>query len=192
MVRILAERWWSLAVRGGAAILFGILCLVAPRATFTALVLLFGAYAIVDGVFNLVMAFHSRARRRWVALALEGVVSLLAGILTLAWPSLTGLALIYLIAGWSLVTGGFEIAAAIRLRSEIQGEWLLVVSGILSVAFGVLLIIAPGAGALALTWWVGAYAMVFGILLLFLAFRLRSWARSLQPRAPERELHVPA
>jgi uncharacterized membrane protein HdeD (DUF308 family) len=170
----LARNWWALAIRGAAAILFGLLALVLPGVTLAALILLFGAYALVDGVFNLVAAFRGRTGERpWWLLAVEGVVSVAAGIVAFAMPGLTALVLVYLIAGWAIMTGVLEVVAAIRLRDEIPNEWWLAASGVVSIVFGVLVAVAPGAGALALVLWIGAYAIVFGALLIGLAFRLR-------------------
>jgi uncharacterized membrane protein HdeD (DUF308 family) len=181
----LADRWWSLALRGAAAILFGAITLFAPGIGLFTLVILFGAYAVVDGAFNLVMA--SRGARRgkpWGSLVFQGLASLIAGVLTFVWPKITALVLVLLISAWAVVTGISAIVAAIRLRKHIRGEWLLGLSGILSIAFGVLLFLFPAAGALTLAIWVGAYALVTGVLLLVLGFRLRKW------RGP-RERHVP-
>ena len=171
---ILAVKWWAVLIRGIAAILFGALTLVLPGITLIWLVLLFGAYALLEGVFALVAAARgtSRDSPRW-ALVLEGIVSIVAGALTFAWPGLTALVLLYVIAGWALVTGVLELFAAVRLRRHIDNEWWLALSGVLSLAFGVLMLIAPGAGALAVTLWIGAYAIVFGALLVALALRLR-------------------
>jgi uncharacterized membrane protein HdeD (DUF308 family) len=113
---------------------------------------------------------------------LAGVAGIITGVLTFLWPGLTALVLLYFIAGWAIVTGIFEVAAAIRLRKEIEGEWLLIIGGIASVLFGVLLVINPGAGALASVWIIGSYALIFGILMIVLAFRLRSWR---SPEAPQ-------
>ena len=173
---VLTRNWGAIALRGVAAIVFGILALVLPRVTLTALVFLFGVYAIVDGILNVVAAVRGRGTERlWWALLLEGIVSIAAGVIAFAMPGLTALAFVYVIAAWALITGAFEIVAAIRLRKQMIGEWWLVLSGVLSLVFGVLLMLAPGAGALALVLWIGAYAIVFGALLLALAFRLRRW-----------------
>jgi uncharacterized membrane protein HdeD (DUF308 family) len=174
--RALARNWWAIALRGVASIIFGILTFIVPGPTLAALVLLFGAYAIVEGVFNLVAAARRREgeQPRW-ALILEGIVSIAAGIVTFAWPALTTVVLLYVIAAWAIITGVFEIAAAIRLRRHITNEWWLGASGVLSIVFGAVLMVAPAAGALALVLWIGAYAVVFGALLLGLAFRLRGW-----------------
>jgi uncharacterized membrane protein HdeD (DUF308 family) len=172
----LAKNWWAVALRGVAAIIFGVLALILPGITLAVLILLFGSYAFVDGVFNLIAAVRRRGGARpWWALLLEGLVSLGAGIATFALPGLTALVLVYVIATWAIITGVLEIVAAVRLRTQITGEWWLALSGILSVVFGGLLMIAPGAGALAVVLWIGAYAVVFGAVLVALAFRLRSW-----------------
>ena len=176
MLATLAEYWWTLVLRGVAAVIFGILAYVWPGITFTVLVLFFGAYALWDGVFALIAAFRTQAERRW-PLVLEGLVGIAAGVLTFIWPGAATLALLIIIGAWALVTGIFEIVAAIRLREEIEGEWLLLVSGLLSVLFGIAIAIWPAAGLVAVTWLIGAYSIVFGILLIVLGFRLRNWGK---------------
>lgn len=175
MLETLTRHWWVLAVRGGAAVLFGLVALIWPGITVLALVLLFGAYALVDGVLALYAALAGRpeaeGRRGW--LVLEGVAGVLAAIGAAVWPGITALVLLYLIAAWALVTGVAEIVAAIRLRREIQGEWLMALSGVLSVVFGLLAFFFPAAGALAVVWLIATYAIVFGVVLLVLAFRLQ-------------------
>jgi uncharacterized membrane protein HdeD (DUF308 family) len=186
MVMILARNWWTLVLRGLLAVLFGIAAFAWPGITLAALVLLYGAYAFVDGCFALAAALVGRTDTDgvpWWALLLEGVAGIAVGVMTVFWPGITALALLYLIAAWAVVTGVFEIAAAIRLRREIRGEWLLALSGILSVLFGLILVVNPGAGALAVVWLIGAYAITFGVLLMVLGFRLRSWARQLSSKA---------
>ena len=174
MLDVLARNWWALALRGVVAILFGLAALVWPGLTLTALVLLFGADALVDGVFAVVAAIARAGRERhWWALLLEGLLGIAAGVVTLAWPGITGLVLLLFIAAWAIITGVVEIVAAIRLRREIEGEFLLGLGGALSVLFGLLLIVRPGAGALAVAWLIGIYAILFGALLLALAVRLR-------------------
>jgi uncharacterized membrane protein HdeD (DUF308 family) len=174
---VLARNWWSLAIRGAAAILLGIITFVWPGITLTGLVFLFGAYALVDGIFSIAgMVRAAQSHERWGSLLLEGVAGLVAAAVTIVWPAITAISLLYVIAAWALVTGVFEIAAAIRLRKHISGEWMLALGGILSVAFGILAIVFPLAGALAITLWVGAYCMIFGAVLVGLAFRLRSWS----------------
>lgn len=171
MLHTLARNWWALALRGLLAVLFGLLTFILPGITLVTLVLLFGAYALADGIFN-VIAFFRVASHQW-ALLIEGVIGIIAGIVTFALPAITAIALLYLIAFWAIFTGVFEIIAGIRLRKAMTNEWLLLVMGVLSLLFGVLILFAPGAGALAIVLWIGAYALVFGIFLLALAFRLR-------------------
>ncbi|HEX2031328.1 MAG TPA: DUF308 domain-containing protein [Actinomycetota bacterium] len=175
----LARNWWALVLRGAAAILFGILAFVWPGLTVVALVILFGAFALVDGAFALVAAWRAAERRRpWWPMALEGVAGVALGILAFVWPGVTAFALLYLIAAWAIVTGIFEIAAAIRLRKEIRGEVFLGLMGLASVAFGVVVVLFPGAGAVAVVWAIAAYAVVFGVLLVALGIRLRGLARA--------------
>jgi uncharacterized membrane protein HdeD (DUF308 family) len=167
--------WWALALRGAIAILFGLAALLRPGIALQALILLFGAYVLVDGVFSVVGVFGGTrgGTPRWLLLV-EGVASILAGLIAFVFPILTAVFLLYLIAAWAIVTGIAEIATAIRLRKEIQGEWALIVGGILSVLFGVLLgVVGPFAGILSLIWLIGAYAIAFGVLLLVTAFRVR-------------------
>ena len=175
MLNTLAANWWALALRGLVAVLFGLLTFFLPGITLVTLVLLFGAYALVDGVFN-VIAFFRVASHQW-ALLIEGVIGMIAGVLTFAWPAITAIVLLYVIAFWAILTGIFEIVAGIRLRKVVTNEWLLLVLGVLSFLFGLLILFAPGAGALAIVLWIGAYALVFGIFLLALAFRLRGHSR---------------
>ena len=172
---ILRENWWAIALRGLIGILIGGVAVLLPITTMLALVWLFGAYAILDGLFNLVTVWRRGRTRAWWAMALEGVLGLGAGIISFVWPGITALALVYLIAAWALVTGVLEIIAAIRLRKEIKGEWLLALTGVFSLILGVLFAIAPDAGAVALVWFWGAYAAAFGILLIWLSFRLRAY-----------------
>ncbi len=176
MISSIAQNWWLLAIRGIAAILFGIAAFLWPGVTLTALVLLFGAYSLVDGIFAIIAGFvMRREQERWWMMVLEGVAGIIVGVLTFVWPAITALILLYFIAAWAVVTGAFEIAAAIRLRREIEGEWLLILAGIASILFGILLVALPGPGAVALIWLIGSYAIIFGVLLLFLAFRVRAW-----------------
>ncbi|HET7344156.1 MAG TPA: DUF308 domain-containing protein [Methylomirabilota bacterium] len=182
---VVARNWWALVLRGLLGIAFGVFAVLLPAAAFAALVLVFGAYAFVDGVFNIVAALRdSRGERGWWALLLSGIAGMLTGIITLAAPALAAVVLLYVIAGWAIVTGGLQIAAAVRLRRHITGEWLMALNGALSIAFGVLVMLAPLLGALAVVLLIGAYAFVSGVLLLALGFRLRGAVR----RAPEREM----
>lgn len=177
------RRW--LFVRGIAAILFGILAFVWPGLTLLALVLLYGAYALVDGVSALVLAVRGRRRREtsvW-PMILVGIAGIAAGIITFLWPGITALALLVLVAAWSIVRGVFEIIAAVRLRKEIDGEWLLGLAGVLSIVFGVLLVLQPGAGLLALVWLVGIYMIIAGVIYISLGVRLAHPERHV-PHAP--------
>jgi uncharacterized membrane protein HdeD (DUF308 family) len=178
MLLTLTRYWWAVVLRGVAAVLFGLMALIWPGITVIVLVALFGAYALVDGTIGLgtaVFGGRERGRRGW--LVVEGIAGVLAGISTFAWPGITALALLWLIAAWALVTGVLEIVAAVRLRREIQGEWLLALSGVLSVLFGILLAVWPAAGALSVVFVIGIYAIVFGVALVGLGLRLRRLRR---------------
>ena len=175
MLNNLSRYWWLLALRGVAAILFGVLAFVWPGLTIGVLVLLFGVYVIVDGVTSLVVGFSQRTTNdRWWVTMLEGLVGVAAGVLTIVYPGITAVLLLYFIAAWAILTGILEITAAIRLREVIDGEWALGLSGLLSILLGVALVIFPGTGALAIVWLIGAYAIAFGALMVYLGFKLRS------------------
>src|SRR5882724_1870977 len=175
-VDTLAKNWWAVGLRGLAAILFGALTFSLPPVTLAALVLLFGAYALVGGGLSVIAAIRGRGQAEpWWALLLGGLVSISAGIVTFVLPGLTELALLYMIAAWAIITGILEIVAALPLRRRLKGETWLVLNGARSIAFGVLTILMPGAGALSVAWLIGAYAVVVGALLLGLSFRLRRW-----------------
>ena len=177
MLRALADNWWLLLLRGVAAIIFGILAFFWPGITLLTLVLLWGAYALVDGVLALWAAISGRVPTmtpgpRWW-LGIVGLAGIAAGIVTFAWPGMTTFILLMFIAAWAIVPGVMEIWGAVRLRREIEGEWLLILSGLLSVAFGVILFAQPGTGALALVWFIGWFAVLFGAVNIALAFRLK-------------------
>jgi uncharacterized membrane protein HdeD (DUF308 family) len=167
--------WRGLALRAAAAVLFGIVALVWPGITVTALVLLFGAFVLVDGLMNLYAAInHDPAdKRHRSTLALEGVAGVAIGVVTLVWPGITALALLWLIAAWALITGVLEIVVAVGLRRAIRHEWLVGIVGVLSVLFGIVLVVAPVAGALAITWAIGWYAVLSGIVIAVLALQVR-------------------
>jgi uncharacterized membrane protein HdeD (DUF308 family) len=174
MNMVLARNWWAVALRGAFAILLGLIAFAMPPVFLASLVLVFGAYAIVDGVFAIVAGLRAAQRHeRWWPLALEGLVDILAGIIVFLLPAAALLAFLYLVSAWSIVTGLFRIAAAIRLRKQIEGEWLLILNGALSVLFGVVIALFPAVGLITVVWIIGAYAVVFGILLVALGFRLR-------------------
>jgi uncharacterized membrane protein HdeD (DUF308 family) len=171
----LSRFWWALVLRGAVAVLFGLIAFFSPGVTLVALVILFGAYAFVDGIASVILGIKEFGEReRWWGTLLSGIVGIGAGIVTFLMPGLTALALLTLIAVWAIMRGILDIVAAIRLRHAIEGEWLLALAGVLSVAFGLLLIVRPLAGALAVVWWIGAYAIVIGAVLLVLGFRARS------------------
>ncbi|HEX9037380.1 MAG TPA: HdeD family acid-resistance protein [Ktedonobacterales bacterium] len=174
MATLLAKHWWAVGLRGLAALIFGILTLVVPNISLIVLVSFFGAYALIDGVIAIYVAIRGRENlRHWVWLLIEGVAGVLFGILTFRWPGVTALVLLAFIAAWAIITGAGEIFEAIELRHVLTNEWLLIVSGVLSVLFGLVLIIFPAAGALGLLYLIGFYAIIFGALLLVLAWRLR-------------------
>jgi len=176
VVDTLRLNWWVLALRGLVAVLFGVLAFIWPGATLITLVWLFGAFALVNGLLSLMLAAKApKGYPRVGSLILGGLLGILAGLLTFVLPGITTLGLLMLIAAWAIVTGIMEVVAAIRLRKIIANEWLLILAGIASVAFGVILFLQPAAGALVLIWWLGAWALIFGILLIVLAFRMRNW-----------------
>jgi uncharacterized membrane protein HdeD (DUF308 family) len=174
MFGAIARYWWLLALRGAAAVIFGIFAFIWPELTLGALVILFGVYVLIDGIANLVAGFNDRkANGRWWITALEGAVGIVAGLLTFVYPGMTAVLLLYFIAAWAILTGVLEMAAAFHLREQIDGEWALGLSGLISIFLGVGLVIYPDAGALAVVWMIGIYAILFGGLLIYLAFRLR-------------------
>jgi len=176
LLNALAKHWWLLLLRGICAILFGVLTFVWPGITLLTLVLLYGAFALADGVLALAEAVMGSAPApRWW-LALVGLLGIAVGILTFAWPGITALVLLLFIAGWAIATGILQIVGAIRLRKEIDNEWLLIASGVLSVIFGLILVAQPATGALALLYVIGIYAVLYGILEVWLSLRLRGHA----------------
>jgi uncharacterized membrane protein HdeD (DUF308 family) len=183
MLSSLSRNWWLIALRGTLAVIFGAAAFVWPGVTFEVLVLLFGAYAFVDGV--IVLSFGLMAAgdgQRWWPPVLAGVVGIATGVLTFAQPAAVALALVYVIGAWAIVTGVLEIVAAIRLRDVISNEWLMGLSGALSIVFGGIVLAQPNAGALALVFLFGFYAILAGISQISLGFRLRGLGESLQPQ----------
>lgn len=169
----LARNWWLLLLRGIAGILFGLLAFAWPGITLLSLVILYGFYALIDGLFAILAAIKGgNVESRWW-LILIGILGVAAGLLTFFWPNITALVLTMFIGAWALIHGIFEIVGAIKIRKEIDNEWWLILSGALSVIFGLMVLIMPGAGALALIWVIGAYAIIFGGLLVGFAFRLK-------------------
>ncbi len=175
MLSTLSENWWAVALRGVAAVLFGILAVLLPGTALTALIYVFGAYALVDGVFAFIAGIRGSGRR-WVLLS-EGLLGIVAGLLALIFPGLTIEVLLYLIGTWAILIGLLEILAGVSLRREIEGEWTLVLGGIVSVVFGVLLEVLPRVILLSVVWAVGVYALIFGVALTASAFRLRGRGR---------------
>ncbi len=168
------KKWWLFLLRGLAAILFGLLAIIWPELTVTTLVILFGAFVLVDGVFALVAGLITvDANPRWWALIIAGLLAVGIGMVTFLWPEVTQTVLLYFIAAWALVTGVFRFLAALQLRQTVAGEWLLLLNGILSIIFGIVLFIFPQEGAVGLVIVIGAFALLIGLLNFFLGFRLR-------------------
>ena len=165
-----------LLLRGVLAFVFGLICFAYPGVTLTRLVIAFGAYTLIDGLLAIAASItRAKTQERWWSTLIEGLVGSLIGLLILAWPGITTLRLLDLIATWAILTGIFKIVAAIRLRRHIIGEWLLLLSGAASVVCGLLLFVMPGSGALAVLFWIGAYAVTIGLFLVVVALRLRRW-----------------
>ena len=177
LLQTMGRMWLLVLLRGLAAIVFGILAWAWPGVTLITLVLFWGAYALVDGVAALVGGWQTKdsGKPMW-QIVLVGIVGIAAGIFTFVQPGVTAVALLILIAAWAIVNGVFEIAAAIRLRKEIDNEWLLILSGVLSIAFGIFMIVNPGAGAMAVLWLIGVFAIAYGALLVMLSFKLKKHA----------------
>jgi uncharacterized membrane protein HdeD (DUF308 family) len=177
MLTYLGRNWGWIVLRGVVAVLFGVLAIAWPGITLAALIIVWGAYALADGVLALVAAWRVRDQGRpfW-ALLIVGLLGIAAGVVTFLWPELTALTLLMIIAAWAVVVGVFQVVAAIRLRKLIAGEWLLGLTGILSVIFGIVVFARPQAGALAVVWMIGSYAIVFGALLIALGLRLKPHA----------------
>jgi uncharacterized membrane protein HdeD (DUF308 family) len=187
MLSTISRDWWVFALRGIAAILFGVAAFAWPGITLAALVLLFGAYAFVDGAALLIALARgdADARRHGWAVGIMGVLGIVASIVTIVWPGITALSLLYIVAAWAITMGVFQVAAAIQLRREIEGEFWMGLGGVVSVVFGILLIVSPGTGLLALVWLLGAWAIVFGASSLGLAYRLHGIAATQHQPAPE-------
>jgi len=174
MMSILVRNWWAFVARGVLAVLFGLIALFLPGVTMLSLVLVFAAYTLADGVLAIIAAVReAKEGERWSFLAFEGVVNILIGAAAAAFPAITVVVFVALVAAWALITGALMLAAAFELAAD-HGRWWLALAGLASLAYGVLLVAAPLTGALVLTWWIGAYALVFGIAMLVFAFRLRA------------------
>jgi uncharacterized membrane protein HdeD (DUF308 family) len=175
----LPSKWGWIVFRGVLAILFGLIAFARPGAMAFSMVLLFGCFAFVGGIATLIAAARSgRAGQSWGALLVEGLLGIAVGALAVLWPASTALAFVWMIGAWAILTGALEIATAVRLRKLIEHEWALGLAGALSIAFGLLMLYRPIAGGVAVMWWLGAYAVLFGVLMIVFGFRLRGYARS--------------
>lgn len=175
MIDVLARNWWVIALRGVLAIVFGIVAILLPGAALFALVIVFGAYSLVDGIFAVVASLRAaQTHERWLPLLFMGVAGVLAGLVTWFYPAITAIVLLYVIAVWAIITGIFEVVAAFQLRRQLQGEVLWLIAGLISILFGLFILWRPGAGALSVIWVIAVYAIAFGMFLIGLAFRLRN------------------
>lgn len=173
--RVPSRNWWLLALRGLAAVLLGLIALIFPGIALLAFVYVFAAYALIDGIMAVIVSLQERgSTNHWMALLVEGTVSIIIGVLAFVWPGITALVLLYLVAAWAIITGVMEISAAFMRRIPVAQEWALGLAGVLSIIFGIILFARPGAGLLAILWLVGIYAIVFGILLIVRAFQFRT------------------
>jgi len=183
MLSNISSNWWLLALRGALAVIFGVAAFLWPGLTFEVLVLLFGAYAFIDGVIMFSFGLMAAGdKQQWWPMVLGGIIGIAVGVLTFAQPAAMALALVYVVGAWAIVTGLLEIVAAIRLRDVISNEWLMGVSGALSILFGALVLYQPNAGALTLVWLFGLYAILAGVSQISLGLRVRGLDQTLQPR----------
>ncbi len=181
MIEIIINKWWVFFLRGLVAIVFGVLALIWPQITLLTLVILFGAFILLDGIFSVIAGVTSRRENYyWWTLLFTGLLEITIGMLTLFWPNVTGIILLYLIASWAVIIGILDIILAIQIRREIKNEWMLIIDGIFSVLIGVVLFIFPAASAVALAWLIGLFATLLGIVFVILAFRLRKLAGELK------------
>lgn len=172
----LGRNWWAVVLRGVIAIIFGVIALFWPQVTILSLVIVFAAYALVDGVLSIIASVRAMAsHERWALLLLEGIVDIIAAAVAVAWPGMTVIVFVYILAAWAIVTGILALGTGFRLHVN-HGRWWLIIGGLISVIYGILLLFEPVLGAVVLTWWLGAYAIVFGVMLIVLGFRLRSVA----------------
>jgi len=173
MLEMITNRWWVFLIRGIAAIVFGVAAAMWPQITLPALAILFGVYALIDGIFAIALATSPLGGSRWWALLIEGLLGLTVAFFIFTQPVVGAVALVYAIAFWSIFTGILEIVAGVQLRDLVTNEWLYILAGVFSIAFGVLVVRYPDSGALAIVWLVAFYAILFGLAQLALSFRLR-------------------
>jgi uncharacterized membrane protein HdeD (DUF308 family) len=179
----LSRNWWVLLIRGILAVIFGVLTLAKPAVTLAVLVMFFGAYYLVDGAFSIIASLTApKGYRGWVWLLIGGIAGVIIGLLTFVMPGVTAVVLLYYVIAWLIVIGAMQVVAGIRLRKEIHGEFFLIIGGLLSVLFGLFLLVNPGAGALAVIWLIGGYAILFGVMMIIVSFRLRSWRGGIGPK----------
>jgi len=172
----LSSNWWALALRGALAILFGLVTFTMPGLTLAAIIALIGVFMLVEGVLAIMAAIRGmREHDRWGWMLIEGIVSIVAGLIAFLLPSTGLVALVWLIAAWAILTGALEIAAAIRLRKIITNEWTMIVAGVLAIVLGVFIMSRPGLALTLLVTWIGVYALFWGVVTLMLAFRVRRW-----------------
>jgi uncharacterized membrane protein HdeD (DUF308 family) len=183
MITALAQNWWTFTLRGVFAILFGLLAFVAPGATLITLIFVYGFYAILNGGFALYAAWNLRSYDRWWVFLLEGLLGIAAGVIAFVYPGAAAVAFLAIIAVWAILVGILQIVAAIRLRQMIENEWSLGLGGLLSVVFGVLLVVWPRSGLVAISWIIGFYAAAFGVMLLILGSRLRGLNKTIRQTA---------
>lgn len=173
----MTSNWWALALRGAVSILLGLVAITMPGLTIAAIVTVFGVYAIIEGVLAIMASIRGiREHDRWGWMMVEGVVGICAGLIAFFMPGVGALAIIWLIAAWAVLTGALEIAAGFRLRKIIEGEWLLILTGVLAIVLGFFMVSRPGMGVVLLTTWLGVWAILSGITLMVLAFRIKRWA----------------
>jgi uncharacterized membrane protein HdeD (DUF308 family) len=178
IAKLLAQNWWAFAIRGVLGIIFGLIAILQPGVTMLSLVLVFSAYAFVDGVFATVASVRAaRRHERWGFLVLEGFVNIIAAAIAFLWPAITVVSFVFLVGTWAILSGGLMLSAALRLNAD-HGRWWLILGGLASVIYGALLIVAPFIGAIVLTWWLGAYAIVFGFALIAAAIELNKRRRA--------------
>ena len=186
MLSSIAKSWWAYLIRGIASIVFGLLALFMPGLTLFLLVVFFAAYVLVDGASAIFTSFNSRdTDTRWWWHLIEGSLGVMAGLLALLWPDIAAITLVLIIGVWAVLTGIMQVAGAIRLRQEVKNEWLLGISGVLSILFGVYVFLFPGGGALALAWLIGLYALFFGITFIGLGLRLRNHHQNISGHNPQ-------